>query len=295
MPELPEVETVRRGLAEAMEGRRFAEVTVRRADLRFPLPVDFAARLRGRRLIRLARRAKYLLGFVEGGAAMILHLGMSGRFIIIASHKYAKQAGRFYYDRSPEAAAPHDHVVFTMEDATRIIYNDPRRFGMMDLARETELSSHQLLRDLGPEPLGDDFDAPYLADAFKTRQTSLKAALLDQKLVAGLGNIYVCEALFRAKLSPLRTASSLAGEGTKIVPLERLIVAIRRVLEEAIAAGGSSLRDYARTDGSLGYFQHKFAVYDREGEPCPKPGCSGTIERIAQNGRSTFYCAQCQE
>lgn len=294
MPELPEVETVRRGLAEAMEGRRFAGVTVRRADLRFPLPAGFAARVRGRCLIRLSRRAKYLLGFMNCGEVMVLHLGMSGRFTIIAPHKCAKQTGQFYHDRSSEAAAIHDHVVFIMEDATRIVYNDPRRFGMMDLVRKTELSSYRLLRDLGPEPLGGDFDASYLAHAFKTRQTSLKAALLDQKLVAGLGNIYVCEALFRAELSPLRTASSLAGGGEKMVPLKRLVVTIRQVLAEAIAAGGSSLRDYACTDGRLGYFQHKFAVYDREGKPCSKPGCSGTIKRIVQNGRSTFYCSACQ-
>lgn len=277
MPELPEVETVRRGLAQALEGRRIGHVEVRRGDLRTPLPGDFAARIEGRRVIRLDRRAKYLLWRLEGDAVVIAHLGMSGRFTVIPTGAPAGAPG------------PHDHVTFAMEDGARVVFTDPRRFGLMTLAREGELDAHPLLRELGPEPLGNAFNAEVLAEACRGRRAPIKGVLLDQRVVAGLGNIYACEALFRARISPRRQARTIPG-----VRAERLAAAIRTVLEEAIAAGGSSLRDYAAADGALGYFQHSFSVYGRAGAPCPGCDCKGAIRMIRQSGRSTFYCPQRQ-
>ncbi|MBI1260134.1 MAG: bifunctional DNA-formamidopyrimidine glycosylase/DNA-(apurinic or apyrimidinic site) lyase [Rhizobiales bacterium] len=289
MPELPEVETVRRGLAPVMEGRRIALLTQRRPDLRYPLPERFAERLGGRRIERLSRRAKYLLAHLEGDEVLLMHLGMSGRFTIhLAGANGPVRPGAFHHAMPP--LETHDHVIFDMEDGTRIIYADHRRFGFMDLFSEAEMATNKHLTALGPEPLGNEFSAVSLMAALKGRKTPIKSALLDQRNVAGLGNIYVCEALFRAGISPKRSAASVAGPARS----ERLVPAIRAVLTEAIAAGGSTLRDYARTDGELGYFQHAFAVYDREDQACSKPGCSGSVKRITQAGRSTFYCPTCQ-
>ena len=292
MPELPEVETVRRGLAPAMEGRVIARLTQKRPDLRFPLPERFAARLTGRRISHLARRAKYILAHLEPGVGagpevLIMHLGMSGRFTIHAPDG-ARAPGLFHHGMP--GGETHDHIVFDMEDGARIVYADHRRFGFMDLVPEAELETCRHLAGLGPEPLGNEFSAETLSARFKGRRTPVKSALLDQRNVAGLGNIYVCEALWRAGISPRRSAATVTGPART----ERLAVAIRGVLTEAIAAGGSTLRDYAHTDGELGYFQHGFAVYDREGQACSKPGCGGTVRRIVQSARSTFYCPSCQ-
>jgi len=290
MPELPEVETVRRGLAPALVGARIARVELRRPDLRFPLPPDFAQRLQGRRIKALERRAKYLVAPLDDGAALIAHLGMSGSFRIDGG---GEAPGGFHIARSKDPA--HDHVVFHLENA-RVVYNDPRRFGFMTLTKEAELASHPFFAGLGVEPLSNAFNAAALAQLFSGRRTSLKAALLDQKLVAGIGNIYACEALHRAGLAPDRAAGDLAGrDGAPGRPAECLARAIRAVLEEAIAAGGSSLRDHRQADGSLGYFQHNFRVYDRAGEACPNAKCRGIIERKTQNGRSTFFCPKCQK
>jgi formamidopyrimidine-DNA glycosylase len=288
MPELPEVETVRRGLAPAMEGQRFAKVEVRRGDLRWPLPKDFAKRLEGQTVEGLGRRAKYLTADLSSGEVLLMHLGMSGSFRV---GKDAKP-GVYYHERSKSTA--HDHVVFHMSNGETVTFNDPRRFGSMKLVARTKLDTEPLLRELGPEPLGNEFDAALLAQACAGKKTSLKAALLDQRVVAGLGNIYVCEALFRAGLSPKRRAATIADRYGK--PSERaaaLVEAIKAVLHDAIKAGGSSLRDHRRADGSLGDFQHSFQVYDREGQPCPR--CKGTVKRIVQSGRSTFYCPGCQK
>jgi formamidopyrimidine-DNA glycosylase len=289
MPELPEVETVRRGLAPAMEGERFKAVEVRRGDLRWPLPNDFAQRLEGQRVEGLGRRAKYLTADLSSGEVLLMHLGMSGSFRV---GKDAKP-GVYYHERSKSTA--HDHVVFHMSNGATITFNDPRRFGSMKLVPRAKLEDEPLLRALGPEPLGNEFDAAMLAKACAGKKTSLKAALSDQRVVAGLGNIYVCEALFRARLSPKRRASTIADRNGK--PNERaaaLVDAIKAVLMDAIKAGGSSLRDHRRADGSLGDFQHNFLVYDREGQPCPG-GCKGVVKRIVQAGRSTFYCPGCQK
>jgi formamidopyrimidine-DNA glycosylase len=293
MPELPEVETVRRGLAPVMEGARFIEVVANRGDLRWPLPKDFAKRLQGHTVSGLGRRAKYLLADISSGEVLVMHLGMSGSFRI-AREERETMPGSHYHDRSKDTA--HDHVVFRMSSGATIRFNDPRRFGSMKLVARAKLDEEPQLRGLGPEPLGNAFDAAMLAAACQGKNTSLKAALLDQRVVAGLGNIYVCEALNRALLSPMRKASTIADR--KGLPNERatrLVDDIKTVLNEAIAAGGSSLRDHRQTDGSLGNFQHNFRVYDREGKPCPTRGCKGTIKRIVQNGRSTFFCAVCQK
>ncbi len=288
MPELPEVETVRRGLAPAMEGARFARVEVRRRDLRWPLPKDFAARLEGKTVEGLGRRAKYLLADLSSGEVLLMHLGMSGSFRV----GHDARPGVYYHERSKSAA--HDHVVFHMSNGEVITFNDPRRFGSMKLVARAKLDQEPLLRAIGPEPLGNEFDAAMLAKACAGKKTSLKAALGDQKIVAGLGNIYVCEALFRARLSPKRRASTIADRnGLPNARAEALVDAIKSVLNDAIKAGGSSLRDHRRADGSLGDFQHNFQVYDREGEPCPH--CGGKIKRIVQTGRSTFYCPSCQK
>ena len=292
MPELPEVETVRRGLAPAMEGARFDEVFAHRGDLRWPLPKDFAKRLKGQTVTGLGRRAKYLLADVSSGDVLLMHLGMSGSFRVIRDGGEATP-GAYYHQRSNYGA--HDHVVFRMSSGATVAFNDPRRFGSMKLVPRAKIEDEPLLRALGPEPLGNEFDAAMLAQACQGKKASLKAALLDQRVVAGLGNIYVCEALNRALLSPRRRASTIAGRsGAPNERAERLVEAIKATLNDAIKAGGSSLRDHRRTDGSLGDFQHNFRVYDREGRRCPTPGCRGTIKRIVQTGRSTFYCPVCQ-
>jgi len=279
-----------------MEGARIIRVEQRRPDLRFPFPTGFSDRVKGRTIVALARRAKYLLLHLEDGAVLLCHLGMSGSFRIEESGTDAIP-GDFHRQRSK--AEKHDHVVFHLQrngggDA-RVVYNDPRRFGFMLLAEEADLEAHPLLAGLGVEPTGNALDGALLARLLAGKRTPLKSALMDQRVVAGLGNIYVCEALWRAGLSPLRMASTIASpEGGSTGHSERLAEAIRAVIADAIAAGGSSLKDYVQADGSLGYFQHSFSVYDREGEPCRKEGCSGTIERIVQGGRSTFYCPVCQ-
>ena len=288
MPELPEVETVRRGLAPVMEGKRFAKVEVRRGDLRWPLPKGFAQKLNGKTVQGLGRRAKYLLADLSSGDVLLMHLGMSGSFRVGKD----SAPGTYYHERSKSTA--HDHIVFHMSNGATVTFNDPRRFGSMKLVPRARLEDEPLLRSLGPEPLGNEFDAAMLAKACAGKKTSLKAALSDQRVVAGLGNIYVCEALFRARLSPKRIASTIAERnGKPNERAEKLVDAIKAVLKDAIEAGGSSLRDHRRADGSLGDFQHNFQVYDREGEPCPS--CKGKIKRIVQGGRSTFYCPSCQK
>lgn len=293
MPELPEVETVRRGLAPVMEGRRIASVEARRPDLRFPFPERFSERLKGRTIVSLGRRAKYLLADLDDGETLVMHLGMSGSFRVTLPESETAP-GAFHHPRSKAAA--HDHVAFLFEGGAVVTYNDPRRFGFMALTPRETLDAHPLFRHVGVEPLGNTLDGALIARLFAKKQTSLKAALLDQRLVAGLGNIYVCEALHRSHLSPTRLAGTLARkDGGPTARSEALAVAIRAVLEDAIAAGGSTLRDFAHADGELGYFQHSFRVYDREDEPCPTPGCRGIVRRIVQTGRSTFFCAACQK
>jgi formamidopyrimidine-DNA glycosylase len=292
MPELPEVETVRRGLEPVLAGRTLARVDQRRPDLRWPFPERFAERLTGRRVTGLGRRSKYLLiGLERGGTwpgetwpeeTWIVHLGMSGRILVGEA-----MPGAFHHP-SP-APGKHDHVIVTTDRGAVVTYNDTRRFGVMDLWPTADLDRHRLLDGLGPEPLGNEFNGAALAAALAGRRTPIKAALLDQRIVAGLGNIYVSEALHRAGISPKRHAGSISRPR-----LDRLAGAIVATLNDAIAAGGSSLRDYRRTDGELGYFQHSFRVYDRADAPCPTAGCGGTVRRIAQSGRSTFYCTGCQ-
>jgi len=293
MPELPEVETVRRGLQPVMEGSKIVSAEARRKDLRFPFQKDFVARLKGQTVTGLGRRAKYLMADLGSGDVLLMHLGMSGSFRI-QKDKDAQTPGQFHHPRGKNGA--HDHVVFHMSSGAAVIFNDPRRFGYMKVIARNDLDDEPLLRGLGPEPLGNAFDAAMLALACQGKKTSLKAALLDQRIVAGLGNIYVCEALYLARLSPKRQASTIATRsGAPNERAERLVESIKRVLNDAIKAGGSSLRDHKLTDGGLGMFQHNFRVYDREGEPCRTPGCSGTVKRIVQNGRSTFYCPGCQK
>jgi formamidopyrimidine-DNA glycosylase len=293
MPELPEVETVRQGLAPVMEGAVFARIEQRRADLRFPLPERFAARLEGRRVERLDRRAKYILVHLDDGEILAMHLGMSGRFII-STPGTSGMLGEFVHETG--GGDKHDHLIFEMSNLAVIRYNDTRRFGYMTLIEPGGLAAHPHFRDLGIEPLGDQLTPAFLTAKGQGRRQPLKSFLLDQHVIAGLGNIYVCEALFRAGLSPEAPASVLASANGKPSPAaKKLAPMIRAVLEDALAAGGSSLRDYRQADGSLGYFQHSFAVYDREGEPCSRKGCRGTIMRTVQNGRSTFYCSTCQK
>ncbi|MCZ4090569.1 bifunctional DNA-formamidopyrimidine glycosylase/DNA-(apurinic or apyrimidinic site) lyase [Sinorhizobium psoraleae] len=296
MPELPEVETVRRGLAPTMEGALLVRAELRRPDLRFPFPDNFSASVAGRRIVSLSRRAKYLMIDLEGGDVIIAHLGMSGSFRVEAGTD-ADTPGRFHHPRGKDEK--HDHVIFHLSGQSgpaRVIYNDPRRFGFMDLARRDGIADHVFFRDLGQEPTGNALDAAYLAQRFAGKAQPLKAALLDQKIIAGLGNIYVCEALWRSGLSPSRPAGSLVDKRGRPRPgLVTLTEAIRQVIADAIAAGGSSLKDHIQTDGSLGYFQHSFSVYDREGEACRKPDCGGTVARIVHAGRSTFYCPRCQK
>ncbi len=300
MPELPEVETVCRGLAPAMEGRRFESVTVRRRDLRIPIPPGFEEKLQGRRVDHIGRRAKYIVITCEGGVALLVHLGMSGRMVISAENSPATAAvpGQFTHGPDPEALAKergtgvgtHDHVIFGLEGGIRIVFNDHRRFGLMALGEAGDLDGHPLLREIGVEPLGNEFTGQYLASVLKGRKTPIKAALLNQHLVAGVGNIYACEALFRAGISPRRSSHTIGPKRS-----EKLAQAVRSVLREAIEAGGSTLRDYAHADGELGYFQHAFSVYDREGQKCVTPGCKGMVKRIVQSNRSTFFCGFCQK
>ena len=325
MPELPEVETVRRGLQPVMEGSTIVRAEARRKDLRFPFQKDFAARLEGQVVTGLGRRAKYLLADLASGDVLLMHLGMSGSFRVIEGEDQ-KTPGKFHHPRNEDRA--HDHVVFHMSSGAAVVFNDPRRFGYMKIIARHALEGEPLLSGLGPEPLGNEFDAAMLARSCANKKTSLKAALLDQRVVAGLGNIYVCEALFRSQLSPRRLAATLA---TKAAPrkgvaagqrkgvaggqrkgvaggqrisvaggeptdhAKRLVNAIHAVLNQAIKAGGSSLRDHRQTSGELGYFQHSFQVYDREGEKCQTAGCSGVVRRFTQNGRSTFWCPKCQK
>ena len=294
MPELPEVETVRRGLAPAMEGRIIEKLELRRADLRFPFPLDFAEAVKGRRIVALGRRAKYLLIDLDDGMTIVAHLGMSGSYRV-EEESTVETPGDFHLPRN--AAAIHDHVVFHLSDGqARVIYNDPRRFGFMKLIPRAGLEADASFKGLGPEPTGNSLDADYLATRFAGKTQSLKAALLDQRNIAGLGNIYVCEALWRARLSPFRAAGHLVTPAGKPRDgLKRLVPAIRDVIAEAIEAGGSTLRDHRKTDGTLGYFQHSFSVYDRTGAPCRHEDCDGTIARAVQTGRSTFYCPSCQK
>ncbi|WP_340107174.1 bifunctional DNA-formamidopyrimidine glycosylase/DNA-(apurinic or apyrimidinic site) lyase [Pikeienuella sp. HZG-20] len=282
MPELPEVETVRRGLAPAMEGRRIILAIQRRPDLRWPFPERFAERLTGRRVERLGRRAKYILADLDGGETLLIHLGMSGRMLVSGA-----QQGVFH--QSAGGSAKHDHVVLDMEGGARVTFNDARRFGAMDLWATADIANHRLLSGLGPEPLSNAFHADYLAARLTGRKMSIKAALLDQRIIAGLGNIYVCEALHRAGLSPERMAGAIGP-----ADVARLTAEINATISDAIAAGGSSLKDYRQADGELGYFQHSFRVYGREGAACPTPGCSAPVRRIVQSGRSTFHCPACQ-
>ncbi len=296
MPELPEVETVKRGLTPAMEGARIERLELRRGDLRFPFPQGFEQQVSGRKIIGLGRRAKYLLIDLDSGKTIISHLGMSGSFRI-EQGAVSGTPGDFHHERSKDEK--HDHAIFHLDGEggpRRVIYNDPRRFGFMDIADRSELDANPFLFGLGPEPTGNELSAAYLAERFQRKAQPLKSALLDQKNIAGLGNIYVCEALWRAHLLPTRAAGTLVTKaGKPKEALNLLVSSIRDVIADAIAAGGSSLRDHIQTDGSLGYFQHSFSVYDREGLTCRTPGCGGTVSRIVQAGRSTFYCATCQK
>jgi formamidopyrimidine-DNA glycosylase len=289
VPELPEVETVRMGLAPVLEGRRLTKVNIRRRGLRVPFPRDFAERLTGIRVKALRRRAKYLLAELENGETLVIHLGMSGRMAVYAE-RGVKKLGQYVYDAAPAGAGSgkHDHVVFETDAPARIVFTDPRRFGLMTLVPTDALERDKLFEDLGVEPLSNHFHADYLASVLKGKKTPIKSALLDQRVIAGIGNIYACEALFRSRISPKRRAGKVRAAEIPV-----LADAIKTVLREAIAAGGSSLRDYRQADGNLGNFQHRFQVYDREGEPCPS--CQGTLKRIVQAGRSTFYCPKCQK
>ncbi len=282
MPELPEVETVRRGLSPAMEGAVIADAQVNRPDLRWPFPERMAERLTGARVLALRRRSKYLLADLDSGETLLVHLGMSGRMTVSGD-----PLGQFVHDHP--SAQKHDHVVFDMDNGARVTFNDPRRFGAMDLLETATADQHRLLSVLGPEPLGNDFHEQYLVQAFEGRNTPVKSALLDQGIIAGLGNIYVCEALFRSQVSPRRKAGQISARR-----VAALVPVIRQVLADAIDAGGSSLKDFRQADGKLGYFQHSFDVYGREGEACKREGCDGIIGRITQSGRSSFYCGKCQ-
>src|SRR6185503_8905488 len=290
MPELPEVETVMTGLKPALEGHRFTHVETRRKDLRIPFPKGFAKRLMGHRVVLMWRRAKYVMADLDNGETLVIHLGMSGSMAVYTTGENRK-LGRFYYERAPDGAgkSKHDHVVFDTDAPARVVFNDHRRFGLMTLIDTGKIEEHKLFKSVGVEPLSDDLDAAFLASVLKGKKTSIKAALLDQRLIAGLGNIYVCEALWRAKVSPRRRASRVKPD-----EIATLVTAIKAVLREAIKAGGSSLRDHKRTDGELGYFQKTFAVYDRKNKLCHRKD-GGVIKRIVQSGRSSFYCPVCQK
>ncbi|MBH67533.1 MAG: DNA-formamidopyrimidine glycosylase [Rhodospirillaceae bacterium] len=275
MPELPEVETVMRGLKPVLEGRRLIEVEQRRADLRWPIPSSLRKNLLGKRVLQLERRAKFILWHLDSRAVVILHLGMSGNMLVS--------------DKRPRTLHKHDHLVFTTDDGITIRYNDPRRFGSIDLTWIDKLADHKMIKRLGPEPMSNQFNSAVLSAGLRGRTSPIKSVLLDQTVVAGLGNIYACEALYRSGISPKRLASNTRGK-----KLDRLVSAIRDVLRDAIQVGGSSLRDHVQTSGEIGYFQNQFKVYGREGECCPNDECRGKIRRIVQAGRATFYCAACQ-
>ena len=289
MPELPEVETVKSGLEPVLKGRRIERVETRRSGLRFPFPKGFNERLSGAKVQTLSRRAKYILADLDNGFSLIVHLGMTGRFTVV-SPKGVSNLGEFYFEAGAGEGAdgPHDHVVLHLEQGVRLVYSDPRRFGMMDVVETPMLGQHRLLKNIGVEPLGNELSASYLALKFKGKAAPMKAALLDQRIIAGLGNIYVCEALYRARLSPKRKAGSV-----KLEKLEELVRHVRDILNEAILAGGSTLQDFQGTDGTQGSYQQRFQVYDREGEACPRG--DGTVKRIVQSGRSSFYCPSCQK
>ncbi|MEM1138614.1 MAG: bifunctional DNA-formamidopyrimidine glycosylase/DNA-(apurinic or apyrimidinic site) lyase [Pseudomonadota bacterium] len=295
MPELPEVETVRRGLAPTLVNRSIEAVDLRRPDLRFPFPSRFVDRLVGTRIEALDRRAKYLLARLSSGEVLVMHLGMSGRFWLSGAVPKGEtsgagsvgEAGRAHQITQLNPA--HDHVVFRLSGGIELVFHDPRRFGFMDIASGLDIGAHKFFRHLGVEPLGADFTAAYLTERFKGRRTPIKAALLDQTVIVGIGNIYACEALYRARVSPRRQAATIGPKRA-----ERLVPAIKSVLQEAIEAGGSSLRDFAGADGEMGYFQHRFEVYGRGGEACLRGGCAGGVRRIVQSGRSSFYCPTCQ-
>jgi len=284
MPELPEVETVCQGLRPVMENNAFVRVEQRRENLRIAFPDNFSERLEGRTITSLWRRAKYILAQLDSGEVLLMHLGMSGRFTIEEAP----------HTRTDDQPGRHDHVVFSMSNGAVITYTDPRRFGLMTLFNAKELQTHKLLKNLGIEPLGNELSGAFLAQCFRDKKTNLKAALLDQKNIAGLGNIYVCEALYRSSLSPLRVSATLS-EPKGAEQAEALATAIRGVLNDAVAAGGSSLKDYVQTNGELGYFQHGFDVYGREDEECRRDQCPGRVKRIVQSGRSSFYCPHCQD
>lgn len=296
MPELPEVETVRRGLAPSMEGALIYKVEQNRADLRFPFDLDLVETLEGATIKEIGRRAKYLLFYLDNDSVLISHLGMSGSFRIIHDDE-ERQPGEFHHEKNKNEK--HDHLVIYIEKNNvklRIAYNDPRRFGFMVLTNKNELHDHKFLKDMGPEPTGNGVGTEYLAEKFKNRKTPLKSALLDQKIIAGLGNIYVCEALWRSRLSPLTQIGSLVKKnGHATAKLGVLAENIRDVIADAIKAGGSSLQDHIQADGSLGYFQHSFAVYGQENKPCKHHDCAGEVIRITQSGRSSFYCPECQK
>ncbi len=294
MPELPEVETVKRGLEPAIVGRRILRVSLRRKNLRFAFPHRFKERLENVTVEALSRRAKYILAHLSSSETLILHLGMTGRFTVARGGRISN-LGEFYFETGSDGAAEgaHDHVVFDLDDGTRIIYSDPRRFGLMDLAAAGEAAGHKLLRDIGIEPLGNELSGAFLAEKFRGKAAPLKAALLDQRLIAGLGNIYVSEALFRARLSPKRKAGSLVKAKSYDARLDDLAGHIRDILNEAIVAGGSTLQDYRSAEGAEGQFQQRFLVYDREGEPCS--ACGAPLKRMVQSGRSTFWCRSCQK
>ncbi len=296
MPELPEVETVRRGLEPALVDRRVKSVRLNRPDLRFPFPEGLAEIVSGQRIIALRRRAKYILIELENGYTLLVHLGMTGRFTVWPPAGAARNLGEFYYQEQAGHAGdgPHDHLIVDLDDGARVVYTDPRRFGFVDLIESGGVDNNRFLAGLGVEPLGNELHADFLAGALAGRKSPLKAALLDQRIVAGLGNIYVCEALYRARLSPKRLSGSIVRKRGPSPLVEPLVHAIRSIIAEAIEAGGSTLRDYAHTDGSSGEFQQRFDVYDREDEACRTPGCTSKIRRIVQSGRSSFYCPTCQ-
>jgi formamidopyrimidine-DNA glycosylase len=294
MPELPEVETLRRGLAPVLRGVRIERVEQRRPDLRFPLPQDFAQRLAGRTVRRVGRRAKYLLVYLDGQEVLVVHLGMTGRVLVARPGEGAGVAPDNAFYRLGRDAR-HDHLVFTLAGGTTLTYNDARRFGYMALIAEAGLGAHPYFADLGVEPLGHALSADYLAAHARGRRTSLKSLLMDQRVIAGLGNIYACEALYRARLRPFSPAARLADRHGRATPHGvRLVRAIKAVLADALRSGGSTLRDYQKADGSQGSFQHRFAVYARAGEACRRRGCRGIVKRTARGGRSTFYCPACQ-
>ncbi len=294
VPELPEVETVKRGLEPALVGRVLSRIELRRANLRFAFPVDYATTMQGSRIVSLERRAKYILVHCDNDKSLIWHLGMTGRFTVVQPDGGAFEPGAFYHEAA-KALGPHDHVVVTLDDGVQIIYNDTRRFGFMEMVDTSRRDEHKLLSNIGVEPLGNSFHGAHLAEKFANKKAPLKAALLDQHVVAGLGNIYVSEALFRAGLSPLRKAETLARGKSVDLRLEGLVRHIKEILNEAILAGGSTLQDFQNANGQKGEFQQRFLVYDREGRACMNASCGKPIKRIVQSGRSTFYCSQCQK